>query len=167
MPENVTSPNPARSDRSAGGSTGRIPPHSEEAERGVLGSALIDAERVVDLCIEKRLTPESFYAPAHRVLFEVLLEMTNDHRPIDLLTVGEKLRAVNQLDAIGGESYLEQLIDSTPTSAHAEYYIDIVRQKHLLRCIIGCAHEAERLQRLRSRRLPGPRRRRVDSNQPS
>lgn len=142
MAENVTSPGGARSDRPASGPAGRVPPHSEEAERGVLGSALIDSERVIDLCLEKRLTPESFYVHAHRVLYETLVDMTNEHRPVDLLTVGEKLRAVRQLDAVGGESYLEQLIDSTPTSAHAEYYVDIVRRKHLLRSIIDRSRQA-------------------------
>jgi len=122
--------------------TDRIPPYSEEAERGVLGSALLDAGRVIDLAVERGLSPESFYVRAHQSLFEVLGEMTHAGRPVDLLTVGERLRDLGRLDEIGGTGFLEQLVDSTPTAAHAEYYIDIVRQKHLLRNIIDRAREA-------------------------
>jgi len=123
--------------------TERIPPHSEEAEMGVLGSILLDAARVMDLCIEQQLSPDSFYLSAHRLIYETMLEMVNQGAAIDLLTVTDRLRAAGKLDAVGGSLYLDRLVDSTPTAAHAEYYIDIVRQKHLLRCIIACAREAE------------------------
>ena len=122
----------------------RVPPHSEEAERGVLGSVLLDADKVMDLCIERQLVPESFYAPAHRVIFDALLTMSRDGRPIDLLTLGERLTAAGLLERVGGALALERLVDATPTAAHAEYYIEIVRQKHLLRAIIEQAREAER-----------------------
>ena len=120
----------------------RLPPFSEEAERGVLGSALIESERVVELCSMASLSADAFYAPAHRQLFEKLSEMHQSVKAIDLLTVGESLKQAGQLDAVGGYSFLEGLIDSTPTSAHAEYYIEIVQQKHLFRRIIGQAAEA-------------------------
>jgi len=68
--------------------------------------------------------------------------MAHEGRPIDLLTVADKLRAQGRLDEIGGTLALDQLVDSTPTAAHAEYYIDIVRQKHLLRLIIERARQA-------------------------
>ncbi len=122
--------------------TGRVPPYSEEAERGVLGSALLDADRVIDLCVERQLSPDSFYTPWHRSLFEFLVEMHSEGRPVDLLTVGERLRTLARLDQVGGESYLERLIDSCPTAAHAEYYIDLVRQKFMLRSIIDRSREA-------------------------
>jgi replicative DNA helicase len=121
----------------------RIPPYSEEAEKGVLGSVLLDAVRVMDLCVERQLVPESFYVPAHRTIFEVLLEMLSQGAAIDLLTVTDRLRSSGRLDAVGGSGSLDRLVDSTPTAAHAEYYIDLVRQKHLLRCIIACARDAE------------------------
>jgi replicative DNA helicase len=122
--------------------TGRVPPHSEEAERGVLGSALLDADRVIDLCIERRLSAEAFYIPWHRALFDFLVQIHNEGRPIDLLTVSERLRTLGQLEQVGGEGYIERLIDGTPTAAHAEYYIDLVRQKHMLRSIIDRSREA-------------------------
>ena len=120
----------------------RLPPYSEEAERGVLGSALIESTRVIELCSMKALSADSFYVPAHRVLFEQLMGMYQKAQAIDLLTVGEDLKKIGRLDQTGGYAFLEGLIDSTPTSAHAEYYIDIVQQKHLLRRIINQAAEA-------------------------
>lgn len=133
--------------RSCGGGhvakTDRIPPYSEEAERGVLGSILLDSVKVMDLCIERQLVPESFYVPAHRNIFEAMLDMAKQGAVIDILTVTNRIKTAGKLDSIGGVICLDRLIDSTPTAAHAEYYIDIVRQKHLLRCIIACARETE------------------------
>ncbi|MFO7871177.1 MAG: replicative DNA helicase [Kiritimatiellia bacterium] len=122
----------------------RIPPYSEEAERGVLGSILLNAAGVMDLCLERQLASESFYVPAHRIIFEVMTAMSSKGEVIDLLTLTEKLKGAGRLDSMGGAVFLERLIDSTPTAAHAEYYIDIVRQKHILRSIIDCARDSER-----------------------
>ena len=125
----------------------RIPPHSAEAERGVLGSILLDAasdSRVLDLCTENGITPDSFFAPANRLLFETLVEMSHAGLTIDPLTFNERLRALNRLDDVGGAAMIQALIDETPTAAHAEYYINIVRQKHLLRSVIACSRDAER-----------------------
>ncbi len=120
----------------------RIPPYSEDAERGVLGSALLDARRVVDLCLEKRILPDSFHVPAHQSIYEALVNMNNAGQAVDLLTVGDRLESAGFLDQVGGREYLLQLVDFTPTAAHAEHYIEIVRQKHLLRTIINCSRAA-------------------------
>ena len=122
----------------------RVPPQSEDAERGVLGSILLEADRVLDICIERQLVAESFYLPTHRTIFDVMLGMKREERPVDLLTVTERLKTMGMIDRIGGPTALDRLVDATPTSAHAEYYIDIVRQKHLLRSIIERARDAER-----------------------
>ncbi len=121
----------------------RVPPYSEEAEKGVLGSILLDSVRVMDICIEHRLDAESFYAPLHRTVFEAMLGLHGQSRVIDVLTVSEQLRDIGKLDAVGGTPALNLFIDSTPTAAHAEYYIDIVYEKHLLRRVINCARAAE------------------------
>jgi replicative DNA helicase len=68
--------------------------------------------------------------------------MAHEGRPIDLLTVGDRLRDLGKLDEVGGSVFLERLVDSTPTAAHSEYYIDMVRQKFLLRMIIDRARES-------------------------
>lgn len=121
----------------------RVPPHNAEAERGVLGSLLLDSTRVMDLCLAQGLLPESFHVPQNRTLFSILLEMQRANAVIDMITVSERLRASGLLQSPGGPALIEELVDQTPTSAHAEYYIELVHQKHLLRCIIDCAREAE------------------------
>jgi replicative DNA helicase len=122
----------------------RVPPHSEDAERGVLGAVLLDSEKVMDLCIERQLVPESFYIPVHRAIFDAMMGMNRDGRPIDLLTVGERLKSAGLLERVGGAPALHRIVDATPTSAHAEYYIDIVRDRHLLRRVIEASRTAER-----------------------
>ena len=102
----------------------RVPPYSEEAERGVLGSILLDSMKIMDLCIERQLIVESFYVPAHRIIFEALLDMSRRGMVIDVLTVAERLKAAGKLDDSGGAMCLDRLIDSTPTAAHAEYYTE-------------------------------------------
>jgi replicative DNA helicase len=121
--------------------TGRQPPFSEEAERAVLGSALIDSEKVIPLLREQYGTSKQhFYVPAHNYLWEVLDGMFCDGNKVDLLTVGERLKNAGLLEKVGGYVRLEQLIDGTPTSAHVEYYADIVRKNFLLRSVsmIAC-----------------------------
>jgi len=120
----------------------RIPPYSEEAERAVLGSLIIDSARVANLCAVKSITADSFYIPAHRLLFEHLCLMQAEHTPIDLATVGISLTNAARMDQVGGYAFLEGLIDSTPTSAHAEYYIEIVSDKQNRRKIITLAADA-------------------------
>ncbi len=127
----------------------KTPPHSAEAERGVLGSILLDAEtgedtRVLDLCLTHGIESESFFDPRHRIIFETLLEMSRETLPVDGVTLIERLRARGRLESVGGLPVVEALISGTPTSAHAEYYIDIVRQKHVLRKLISTAQETER-----------------------
>ena len=127
----------------------KTPPHSAEAERGVLGSILLDADsgentRVLDLCLTSGLEPESFYEPKNRILFEAFLEMSRATMPVDAVTLNEHLRSTGKLESIGGVAAVAALLESTPTAAHAEYYIDIVRQKHVLRKLIDKARETER-----------------------
>ena len=121
----------------------RIPPYSEEAEKGVLGAILLDSDRALNLAIDNRITPETFYTPAHRTIYEAMVSMLSSGQAVDVLTLADFLRAGDKIKSIGGDTYLDQLIDSTPTAAHAEYYIDIIRQKYLLREIINCARDAE------------------------
>ena len=126
----------------------KTPPHSAEAERGIIGSILLDTQfgedaRVLDLCQARGLTPESFYEPRNRLLFETFREMSGASAPIDAVTLTDRLRASGRLEQVGGVAAIQALIDDTPSSAHAEYYIDIVRQKHILRTIIQRARETE------------------------
>jgi replicative DNA helicase len=120
----------------------RLPPYSEEAERGILGCALQDAERVIDLCIDRKVSADSFHVAAHRTLFENLLVMHQLNQPVDLLTVSTYLRDRDHLEKLGGDEFLERIVDTTPTSAHIEHYISIVYDKHVKRRIIDQARKS-------------------------
>lgn len=117
----------------------RVPPHSEEAERAVLGCALLDGPRILDLCIERQIAADSFYVQAHQGLFGAMLALHSERKPVDFVTVVERLRAISLLDSVGGEDELARLAGGTMTTAHAEYYIQSVYQHHLLRRIIDAA----------------------------
>lgn len=78
-----------------GGRSGMTPPYSEEVEKGVLGSILLDSERVMALCLKARVVAESFFVPAHRVIFETVLEMVHASQPIDVHTVKRQLKPFN------------------------------------------------------------------------
>lgn len=126
----------------------KTPPHSAEAERGVIGSILLDTQsgeddRVLDLCLASGIVPESFFDPRYRMLYETFREMSGASIPIDSVMLVDRLRSTGRLDAVGGITAIQALVDDTPTSAHAEYYIDIVRQKFLLRTIIQRARDTE------------------------
>jgi replicative DNA helicase len=86
----------------------RIPPYSEESEHGVLGSIMIDSQRVLGLCAEKGVSENSFYVPAHRHLYGHILSMQSEMMVVDLLTVGKTLTDASKLDQIGGHGFLER-----------------------------------------------------------
>lgn len=123
----------------------RVPPHSMEAERGVIGSLLLDASRVLEACYEHEvISPDAFYVPAHQVAFKTVQHMSSQGMAIDVITVAEYLKNTKELDSVGGLANLENILASTPSSAHAEYYIEIVRQKALLRKTLACVREIEK-----------------------
>ena len=120
----------------------RIPPHSEEAERGVLGSILLDPSGSLDKCLAKRLGADSFYDRRHHALYEQLLDMSQANVPMDALTIGEWLKNKGALDKVGGYDYLVQLQDSTLVPAHVEFYCDLVMEKKLYRTLIEKSSES-------------------------
>ncbi|MDF7801589.1 replicative DNA helicase [Pontiellaceae bacterium B1224] len=119
----------------------RIPPHSEEAERGVLGSILLDPSGSLDKCLAKRLGADGFYDRRHQALYEQLIDMSQANVPMDAITIGEWLKNKNALDKVGGYDYLVQLQDSTLVPAHVEFYCDIVMEKRLYRMLIEQSSE--------------------------
>lgn len=111
-------------------------PQAEGAERGAIGSMLLEPYRVISMAMnEFKLKPDAFYSPAHRALVEVMYEMASAERTqaIDILTVSNALKARDQLDRIGGDEYIEGLIDGTPTAQHASDYLHDVRSAHVRR----------------------------------
>ncbi len=111
----------------------KVPAYSEEAERGVLGSILLDGPRVLGLLAQAGLGEEAFYVPAHQRLFVALRTMAQQDRPIDLLTVNQFLKDAGESERTGGPQFLETLVDQTPTATHADYYTGILREKWMRR----------------------------------
>jgi len=115
----------------------RLPPHSIEAEQGVLGCVLLSPNDCMGISIEKfKAGSDVFYDLRHRHIYELLAEMYDRKEAIDLLTVQQRLKDRNRLEAVGGLAYLSSLPDAVPSAANLTYYIDIVREKHLLRRMI-------------------------------
>jgi len=115
----------------------RLPPHSIEAEQGVLGCVLLSPNDCMGVCIEKfKRGSEVCYDLRHQQIYDLLAEMYDKKEAIDLITVQQRLKDKNQLEAIGGITYLASLADGVPSAANLEYYIEIVREKYLLRRMI-------------------------------
>jgi len=117
----------------------KIPPQSMEAEQATLGSMLLERDaiaRVVTI-----LDPADFYRDTHRMLYEGMLELFNRGVPVDLVTLGEYLRDHQQLERVGGVTYLTELLESVPTTANVEQYAHRVRGKAILRNLIQAAHQ--------------------------
>jgi replicative DNA helicase len=115
-------------------SSHKLPPQNIEAEQSVLGGILIEngaINKVMEI-----LTVDDFYRDSHQRIFNALVDLSERDEPADLITLTNELRKSNQLDPIGGASYLASLIDSVPTAANIEYYAKIVKEKAILRKLI-------------------------------
>jgi replicative DNA helicase len=110
-------------------------PFSEDGEKGVLCSLLLSPREVSDLCV-LRLRPDAFYVPAHQIIYNLVIEFSDKSKPIDFVSLKQGLRDRNQLEEIGGPEFLSSLYSFVPTAANAAYYIEIVREKYLLRRLI-------------------------------
>lgn len=119
-------------------------PYSEEAERGVLGSILLDAVMVLNMVKEQHITAEDFYAPAHALIFDAMLETERKASGgiVDVLTVSETLKKKGSLEKVGGTAYLDKTISDTPTVHHAMSYIEIMKLKAKRRRVIKTSMEA-------------------------
>ena len=115
----------------------RLPPQSTEAEQSVLGSILIDRDAIVE--IAEFLRPEDFYRPANGAVYAAMLELFDKREPVDIVTVAEALERADQLETVGGRSYLSSLSNQTPTAVHAVQYARIVERKAVLRNLIAAA----------------------------
>ncbi|MCD6303894.1 MAG: hypothetical protein J7M21_02910, partial [Planctomycetes bacterium] len=117
----------------------RVPPQSIQAEACVLGSMILHAP-VIDVIVQM-LRAEDFYRPAHQVLFNVLVEMHDAGKPIDLVTVREALQQQGRLEDVGGIDYVVAMVEGVPSAASAEYYARVVREKSMLRRLIVAGTE--------------------------
>lgn len=117
----------------------KVPPHSIEAEQSVLGGLMLD-NRAWDL-IADRVRENDFYRHDHRLIYRVMAKLAEQSKPLDVLTVSESLRELHELDNAGGEVYLFELANNTPTVANIAAYADIVRERSVLRQLIATANE--------------------------
>jgi len=118
-------------------STVSVPPHNLEAEAGLLGGILVDKEglvRVADI-----VGSSDFYVDRHGIIFNAMLDLYEARKPVDLLTLANRLEDVKELDKIGGSAYLTELVEQVPTAAHVAHYAQIVAHKATLRRLIGAA----------------------------
>ncbi|HEX5614526.1 MAG TPA: replicative DNA helicase [Acidimicrobiia bacterium] len=121
--------------RSAGG---RIPPHNLEAEESLLGAMMLSREAITE-AVEARIEARDFYKPAHGQIYEACYGLHSRGEPVDPVSVAEELRRAGSLDALGGRATLLRIQASTPASANAGHYAQIVGELALLRRLIMVA----------------------------
>ena len=112
----------------------RIQPHSIEAEQSVVGSMFMDKEAIITA--SELLTREDFYNPSFAVLFETVVELFNDGKPVDLITVQNRLREKDVPPEVYDLKNISDIVSAVPTSANIRYYSEIVAEKALMRRLI-------------------------------
>jgi replicative DNA helicase len=120
---------------------GKIPPQALELEEAVLGAIMIEKDAVIEVI--DILKPESFYKDEHQKVFGAIMNLFATDKAIDILTVQEELRKQNQLEEIGGVSYVTQLTSRVASAAHIEFHARIVQQKFIQRELIRVATQIQ------------------------
>ncbi|MBI2588622.1 replicative DNA helicase [Candidatus Saccharibacteria bacterium] len=122
------------------------PPQNLDAETSLLGSLIIDSEAFIK--IADRIKPDDFYSKPNKSIYNAMLTLHDKRSPIDILTLSEQLKSSNELDSVGGASYLTELTNFVPATAHVEKYAEIVADKSIRRKLIkasktiaGLSHE--------------------------
>jgi replicative DNA helicase len=135
--------NPSGSARGSKADSGalsdRLPPQHLEAERGVLGSILLDNEVMHDIVVFLRT--EDFYRDAHQVIYAAIRELYDKNKGIDAVTLVEELKLRGQFEQVGGDDTLTEIVTSVPHAANGKYYAEIVKQKATNRQLIESATE--------------------------
>ena len=117
----------------------KVPPHSNEAEQSLLGGLMLD-EHAWDKIADK-LGSGDFYLPQHRIIFEVMADLANTNKPLDIVTLSGALSTRAILDRVGGNAYLTELVDATIGTSNLETYAEIVKERSTLRQLIRAANE--------------------------
>lgn len=115
----------------------RVPPQNIEAEQAVLGAILINGDALITAM--ERISSDDFYRGAHQRIFEAIVELAEEQEPVDLITLTSLLQNKQQLEEIGGVTYLSELANAVPTAANIDYYAAIVEEKSMLRRLIRTA----------------------------
>lgn len=117
----------------------RILPHSMEAEQSVIGSMIMDREAIV--VASELVTGEDFYSRQYGILFETMVELHNEGKPVDLVTLQDRLKEKDVPPEVSSLEFVRDLITAVPTSANIKYYAGIVAEKATLRKLIRLNEE--------------------------
>ncbi|HXE55344.1 MAG TPA: replicative DNA helicase [Tepidisphaeraceae bacterium] len=117
----------------------KLPPHAIEAEMCLLASMMLDKEMVGS--VVQIVDREAFYQADHQIIYDVLVKLYEQNRPIDTLIVREELAKRQLLEEVGGTAYLAQILGTVPSAAHGAHYASIVREKALLRQLISASND--------------------------
>lgn len=118
---------------------GNKPPQALDVEEAVIGALLIEPG-CVDEAMEE-LSPECFYDEKHRMVFEAMRKLVDEHTSLDILTVTQKLLSMGNLEIVGGAPALVQLSQKVGAAAHMEYYMKILKQKCIQRSLITASYD--------------------------
>lgn len=117
----------------------KLPPQNIEAEKSLLGCLMIDTDAI--LKVADFLTADDFYKENHRKIYGAMLELFEKGAPLDVLSVSSRLKEKEELEAIGGASFLASLVNTVPTATHVLHYAKTVQEKRILRSLISASHE--------------------------
>jgi replicative DNA helicase len=120
-----------------------VPPHNLEAEKSVLGAVLLDERHLHGLLIEEHLRPKDFFREAHRDVFAAMMELYENNRKIDHLTIAETLRQHGKLEEAGGAEAIDELAGWVPAAGHAREYGRIVRDNSQMRELLSKSYEIQ------------------------
>jgi replicative DNA helicase len=117
----------------------RLPPHSIEAEMCLLASMMLDKEMIGTAV--QLVERDAFYQADHQIIYDVLIKLFEQNRPVDAVIVHDELRKRQLLDEIGGSAYLGAILNSVPSAAHGAHYAGIIREKFMLRQLIAASSD--------------------------
>ncbi len=117
----------------------KVPPQNLEAEQSVLGGILLD-NLALNTVLEL-LETDDFYSEGHRKIFSAIIELSNRNEPCDLITLSNILKSQKRIEKVGGTAYLASLVDNVPSAVNIAYYAKIIKEKSILRRLIGTATE--------------------------
>ena len=112
----------------------RVMPSSAETEQAVIGSILMDKDEMMN--VADILVPDDFYQSEYRMIYQAMVQINSEGRPVDLVTVHEQLKSMNVPPEVSSLDFMIEVVNSVATSANAKHYAKIVKEKSLLRKVI-------------------------------
>ena len=120
----------------------RALPNATGPEKSILSSMMQEPTEYIGAAVEEHLTPDHFYVPSHGILYKILLELYEKNQPIELVSLTQLLKDRELLENLGGPSELTSIYTYSPTAAHFEHHLGIVKSKFVLRAVISSCTES-------------------------